>query len=172
MATTCKLIAKVEVGSGGAANIEFTSIPGTPYTDLYVTLSGRTTRTGVNYENVTVEFNGNASNYSHRSLYTINGTSVASFTGAGTGYAMHACPDSHTANTFGSSECYIPNYAGSTNKSVSGIGVAENNATAATIIAYAMLWANTAAITSLKLIPEVGSFKQYSTAQLYGITKA
>jgi hypothetical protein len=33
MATTYEIIASVTVGSGGAANIEFTSIPAT-YTDL------------------------------------------------------------------------------------------------------------------------------------------
>jgi hypothetical protein len=40
MATTYEAIATVEVGSGGAADIEFTSIPGT-YTDLLVCLSKR-----------------------------------------------------------------------------------------------------------------------------------
>jgi hypothetical protein len=35
MATTYEAIATVEVGSGGAANIEFTSIPAT-YTDLVI----------------------------------------------------------------------------------------------------------------------------------------
>jgi hypothetical protein len=38
MATTYEAIATVEVGSGGAADIEFTSIPAT-YTDLVVKVS-------------------------------------------------------------------------------------------------------------------------------------
>jgi hypothetical protein len=42
MATTYEAIATVEVGSGGAADIEFTSIPGT-YTDLVVKVSARST---------------------------------------------------------------------------------------------------------------------------------
>jgi hypothetical protein len=40
MATTYDLISSVTVGSGGAANIEFTSIPAT-YTDLVVLFSGQ-----------------------------------------------------------------------------------------------------------------------------------
>jgi hypothetical protein len=43
MATTYEIIASVTVGSGGAANIEFTSIPAT-YTDLVVLFSARTDR--------------------------------------------------------------------------------------------------------------------------------
>jgi hypothetical protein len=43
MANTYEAIATVEVGSGGAADIEFTSIPGT-YTDLVLKLSARGTR--------------------------------------------------------------------------------------------------------------------------------
>jgi hypothetical protein len=40
MAATYKLIETVTVGSGGAANIEFTSIPQT-YTDLKLVISGK-----------------------------------------------------------------------------------------------------------------------------------
>jgi hypothetical protein len=43
MATTYEAIETVEVGSGGAADIEFTSIPGT-YTDLVVKVSARNAR--------------------------------------------------------------------------------------------------------------------------------
>jgi hypothetical protein len=45
MATTYEIISSVTVGSGGAANIEFTSIPAT-YTDLYVLASIRSNRSG------------------------------------------------------------------------------------------------------------------------------
>jgi len=42
MATSVKAIATVEVGAGGAASIEFTSIPA-DWSDLLVVLSGRST---------------------------------------------------------------------------------------------------------------------------------
>jgi hypothetical protein len=74
-----------------------------------------------------------------------------------------------TANTFGNTDIYIPNYAGSANKSVSVDTVEENNGTTARALLGAILWSNTAAITALGLTPVSGSFVQYSTATLYGI---
>jgi hypothetical protein len=78
-----------------------------------------------------------------------------------------------TANTFGNGEIYIPNYAGSTQKSVSADAVAENNS--ATYIYSALnagLWTGTAAITSIKLLIPSYNFVQYSTAYLYGVSNA
>ena len=79
-----------------------------------------------------------------------------------------------TANTFGNMEIYIPNYAGSSNKSVSVNQVGEDNAATAYATLLAGLWSNTAAITSIKLTPFSGgaSFVQYSTAYLYGVKNA
>ena len=78
-----------------------------------------------------------------------------------------------TANTFANGEFYIPNYAGSTNKSVSADGVTENNATAARATLTAGLWSNTAAINQITLLPIAGgTFAQYSTATLYGISNS
>jgi hypothetical protein len=81
---------------------------------------------------------------------------------------------STTANTFGNFELYIPNYAGSTNKSVSSDYVNENNATGG--ISYGLLanlWSNTAAINAISLSIYGGTnFAQYSTAYLYGVKNA
>ena len=76
-----------------------------------------------------------------------------------------------TANTFNSTTFYIPNYAGSTNKSFSFDQVNENNTTAANQVLGSVLWSNTAAITSISLTSPGYNFVQYSTASLYGITK-
>ena len=73
-----------------------------------------------------------------------------------------------TASTFGNAEIYIPNYASSNNKSVSADFVSETNAADAIFGLTAGLWANTSAITSIKLTP-AAAFAQYSTATLYGI---
>jgi hypothetical protein len=167
MATTYTKIATVSVGSGGAANIEFTSIPST-YTDLVLKISGRNT---ANSSIVDLTFNGSTSGYSYRGVYGIgsgtpasnNGSSVASI-------ALLALEVStYTASTFSNQEIYIPNYAGSQNKSVSADEVTENNATLSVASLYAGLWANSAAITSIKLDPDSGNFAEYSTATLYGI---
>ena len=166
MANTYVAIATTTVGSGGAAEIEFTSIPAT-YTDLVVKVSGRasTTTTGCD-----ITFNGTTSGYTNRRLYG-TGSATASDS-AGTTYISNTMlvDSSYTASTFGNGEIYIPNYAGSNNKSVSVDGVTENNATTALSMLTAGLLSNSAAITSIKLeVSGGGNFVQHSTATLYGI---
>jgi len=168
MATTYEAIATVTVGSGGAANIEFTSIPQT-YTDLSVMLSLRTNRnTDSDFVEVTV--NSNSSNYTYRYVRG-SGSATESYTETLAFWEIHrANAATSTANTFGNINLYIPNYAGSTNKSAYYDGVNENNATTAYAYLGALLWSNTSAITSIKFEPGAGTtFNQYSTATLYGI---
>ena len=95
-------IATVTVGSGGAASVEFTSIPST-YTHLQIRAIVRT------------------------------------------------------------------NYTSSNNKSISIDNVTETNATNNEMAIIAGLWSNTAAITSIKLTPDSGSFATNSTFTLYGV---
>ena len=166
MANTYTLISKTEVGSGGAANIEFTSIPST-YTDLQLLVSLRSndsrSMTWVN-----LQFNNATSNRSLRNLY---GTGSSALSGNYTEMRFSGVnANTSTSNTFGSASLYIPNYAGSNYKSASGESVAETNATAADMGLEANLWSNTAAITSIKIIPGDGTaWLQYSSAYLYGI---
>ena len=173
MATTCKLIAKNVLGSD-TASVTFSSIPGT-YTDLLLIISARTDR-GNNGDAILTQFNGDTgNNYSNRSLYATGSSAVsASWPGVSGIYLVQATTAaSDTANTFGNSETYIPNYAGSTNKSVSHTGVQENNAATSYMSADAGVWSNTAAITSIVLKPFNGTnFKSASSFFLYGITKA
>ena len=169
MAITYKKIASVTVGAGGAANIEFTSIPGT-YTDLVLLSSTRGVSGTVNYR---VSFNGSTTGYTSKLLYG-DGSSAASVNNAVTtaiDYSNYANASTETASTFSNNQVYIPNYAGSNNKSVSIETVRENNATAALVGMTAGLWSNTAAITSIK-IDGGTNYAQYSTATLYGILKA
>lgn len=171
MALTYEAIATVTVGSGGAATIDFQNIPGT-YTDLILKFSGRDSGTAaVFYTN----FNNNTSSvYSWRALYG-TGTAAASESASSQQQISVSNPaninwSSNTANTFSNFEMYIPNYAGSNNKSVSIDLVTENNATDANQVLQAALWANTAAITRITLdIPGANTFVQHSTATLYGI---
>ena len=167
MATTMKLIAKVTLGSD-TANIDFTSIPST-HTDLLLTASARSTSNqGAVWQQVEWRLNSSTSNRSGRTLY---GTGSA--TGSDTNeFGLFVCSSTSTASTFGNLEIYIPNYAGSTNKSMSATSVTENNASGALTIVSAMLWANTAAVTSVFLQPAAGSFATGSSFFLYGITKA
>jgi hypothetical protein len=169
MPNTFELIASSTVGSGGASNIEFTSIPGT-YTDLAIYVSIRQSRSETS-SNTRIEFNGSSSNLS--CLY-IQGLGYDVVSGSSGSYIFAKSPaSSATANTFGNGLIYIPNYAGSTNKSLSWDMVAETNASGAESFLTAGLWSNTAAITSVKLSSLSGdNFLEYSSAYLYGVKNA
>jgi len=172
MANTFELIASSTVGLLGSASIDFNSIPST-YTDLLVKVSSRDGRVA-NGTDVYISFNGSTSNLTMRRAY---GDSSAAYSSSGsTGNIAIEPSSTATINTFGNTEVYIPNYAGSNNKSYSADGVSENNATAAgsafTQIT-AGLWSITSAITSISITPVSGnSFVQYSTAYLYGVKNA
>jgi len=172
MAATFTLISSVTVGSGGAAYIEFTGIPAT-YTDLLLKYSLRTERTNDPGDEIFITFNNSGSSYSGRYLRGY-GTGVDSFTLSSSYLNKNwASTNNATSSTFSNQELYIPNYAGSNNKSVSIDSVSENNGSAANAVLVAGLWSNSAAITSIKLVPEVGpNLVQYSTAYLYGISSS
>lgn len=168
MANTYIAIATTTVGSGGAANIEFTSIPGT-YTDLLVKLSSRTNRSAVG-EFLQINFNNSATNFSGIVLEGSGGgvaTGVESSPLVGT-----TSGNTSTSSTFGSLEVYIPNYNSANLKPFSADSVGENNGVEAYMELYAGLWSQTSAITSLKLVSKFSAtFLQYTTATLYGIKK-
>ena len=162
MANTYDLIASSTVGSGGAANIEFTSIPST-YTDLVILISARTDRV-----NVADGFLIKPNNSSPTLRYiTSDGSTVYS----GTDYSGIFPAASATASTFGNSEAYFTNYANTSyHKSFFVDDVSENNATAAYATLSANLYSANSAITSIKIESiNATNFVQYSTAYLYGI---
>ena len=170
MAFTYSKLAEVTVGAGGAASFSFTSIPSN-YTDLCLKMSLRSERADYG-DTVAMTFNGSTSGYSYRRIYGY-GTGAGSDSGSGAySVAGRIDADLNTASTFANVEIYIPNYAGSTQKSISIDSVYENNAAAnAYAQAIAGLWANTTAITSIKfeLDPTFLEYAQYSTATLYGV---
>lgn len=171
MPNTFIKISTVTVGASGASSIDFTSIPQT-FTDLKVVLSARTNRANATDE-ANLTFNNNSSGYSWRMLYG-DGSSAASASGSSTtSIAGVQIPGGNaTASIFGNTEIYIPNYTSANNKSTSIDAVPEDNATSSYMKVVAGLWANSAAITSVKISGATGNFVQYSTATLYGITKA
>jgi hypothetical protein len=157
-----QLISSVSVGAGGAATIDFSSIPGT-FTDLMLVLSARATSTTAT---VTVAFNGSSSSFTNRYIQA-NGSGVSSTTG--TTLVGNASVNTDTASTFGSLAILIPNYAGSVNKFFSVEAVSENNSGTAFTQLFAGVWANSAAITQVTL--SLPNFAQHSNAYLYGILK-
>ena len=173
MANTFELIESVTVGSGGAAEIEFTSIPST-WTDLVLKLSLRDDQSG-NWGNVRIQFAGITSGvYSERTVYGTGSGGGASFTNNSQGFnaTVYDNQATSTSSTFGNAEVYIPNAASSNNKSFSTDSVTENNATSAIAILGAGLMANTSAVSSIKIYTVSGSFVEHSTAYLYGVSNA
>lgn len=171
---TMVAIQTVTVGSGGTTAFDFQNIPAT-YTDLKIVISGRGDLANV-VTYAVVEFNGVSTNRSGRLL---------AGEGSGTPYSVNypsdiffqVCGASNTSSTFGNTEIYIPNYAGSTNKSISIDAVTENNGTFATNNFFAGLWSNTSAINRVTIsaadatLAKNKLFVQHSTATLYGITR-
>jgi hypothetical protein len=176
MANTYTLIQGLELTTT-TASIEFTSIPAT-YTDLIMKVSSRT-QDASSREEIRLTINGDTgANYSTARSYSVDnltflinqqtsGTptqqSFGEFTGNGA-----------VANNFGSAEFYIPNYAESIYKVVQCVWTAENYSNSSYMYGLAFsTWANTNAITSIKLEGDTGdSFLAYSSAYLYGIKNA
>lgn len=172
MANTFELISSVTVGSGGAASIDFTSIPAT-YTDLCLKLSIRSNVAGSN-ETAGIRFNNDSgANYGYKRLYATGSAAGSDSPGSNYIWGGYVDWDGATANTFGNAESYIPNYAGSTYKSVSSDGVSENNSSTAYMSLHANIWNSTSAINAIKILPINGTlWNQYSTAYLYGVKNA
>ena len=179
MSTTMKLIAKTTLTSN-PVSVAFDNIPGT-YTDLYLVCSMRSTRTGTSWVTPTITFNAaeNSTDYTGRHLRG-DGSAASSANAVNTGYHgvnIAVAPTAgHTASTFTNTKIYVPNYAGSSNKSFSASDAGENNGTNAHIQATAGLWSSTAAITKVTIWcnGNVGghAFSTNSSFYLYGITKA
>jgi hypothetical protein len=156
--------------SGTTASISFSSIPQI-YTDLYLVLSASTNRN----ENVDIgrlAFNGTTGNWSNRQLIGFGSGNGYSETGSSSyGIFYGITGNAASTNTFGNTAIYIPNYTASTAKSVSMDWNFEANVTGAWNGLTAALWNQSASISSIELSAEFGSFVQYSSATLYGITR-
>jgi hypothetical protein len=168
------LIAHTEVGSGGAANIEFTSIPST-YDDLWIVLSARLSLAGSNYAEVALRFNGVTTTSYSRTTLTAFSSTVNSGRATNSSSYLHGTVPAADANSniFGSSSIYIPAYANtSNNKQIISESNGENNSTTAWSNQYtAGLFRSTSAISSITIFRSSTTFVQYSTATLYGIKK-
>lgn len=173
MANTFELIASSTVGSGGASNIDFTSIPST-YTDLCLKYSVRGVA-AYTFSYAAYTFNNDTSTSTTSKWLIGDGSSAGS--GGGSGASTYnriigaISNGNATANTFGNGEFYIPNYANTSyNKSASGDGVGETSSSAGFLLMATTLYPSTSAINRITLICyDAGGFPQYSSAYLYGI---
>jgi hypothetical protein len=147
------------------SSVTFSSIP-SGYTDLLVKFSGRQdTASG----QCLITLNGSTSSYTGKRLFGSGSAAFSDSTNTNNWNPSSINPSTYTANTFGNTEIYIPNYRSSNYKSVSIDGITETNATEAYSGFVAGLWSNTAAITSISFAPSGGNFIANSTFTLYGI---
>jgi len=162
-----ELIETVEVGSGGATSIEFTSIPQDGI-DLVVLLSLRNER-NFYIDSVYVYVNGTRWNIAGQSL-SATGTYGVSASGAITQLSTNGATTD--ANSFSSTQVYFSNYTASSNHPVSIDEVIPTNTSGDWSIALtATNDTVTSGITSLKF-EEPGAtdnFVQYSSISLYKI---
>lgn len=167
MAQNYVLLERIELNAS-AASVTFSNIPQTGYTDLKIVMSVRSNLASV-YDFVKAVFNTGTGTYSNKVLYG-NGSSAGSNNQGAVVIAGGAVGTTATANTYSNAECYIPNYLGSSAKSVSTDSVIENNGTEGHDWLIASLCTDTAAINKIVLSPTTGTaFLQYSTFSLYGI---
>jgi len=165
------VIEHIEVGSGGAASVTFTS-GGVfaNYTDLMLVSSTRTGSVSVStYIDIYLNTDTSAGNYVNRTLEG-NGSSASSESRTQDYEVFFGNGSNATANTFSNAVIYLPNINSSAYKSISTDSVTENNGTTGGQLLVAAIWNDTAAITSIELKPAVDSWVQYSSFTLYGIT--
>jgi len=159
-----QLIETIEVGSGGAASIEFTGIP-QDGVDLILVGSARNTTAAVTSA-VILRYNGiTTSTYSNVEL-SGNSGSASSFSQTLSYWNPFMNGATSTSNTFGSLEFRISNYAASAAKSASSDYVTENNSADAYVVIKALSESGTSPVTSLFIgnnLVEFSSFSLYKS---------
>lgn len=164
-------IATVTVGSGGAADIEFTSIPGT-YQHLQIRAIARTTLTDNALSPIVLQFNGVTSTASYRTHQLVgNGTAansydVSSWGGAGAGGVLN----SSTGSAYSVIVVDILDYANANKNTTTRTLYGGDYNGGGDVGMWSGLFINTGAITSIKTsFPQGRTLGQYSHFALYGI---
>jgi hypothetical protein len=163
-------IATVTVGSGGAADIQFTSIPA-DYTHLQIRSIARTSGSAGGY--VYMQYNSDTgSNYTRHQLWGDGSTVYAYGASASTAAVpLYETISTSLASSFAATVIDILDYANTnkykTYRSLNGYDV---NGSGGNIFLHSSVWLSTSAITSIKFYPEASqSFAQYTQFALYGI---
>ena len=162
--------------AGGETSLSFTSIPST-VKSLQIRAIARDTYTSYQSAyDVGIQLNNDtATNYAYHQL--LGNGSAALAAGAITSDRMYwnsLSSSSNASNTtsYGAGYCDIIDYASTTkNKTIRAMSGFDFNtaSTAYRVQLSSGLWINTAAITSIKLLPGVTAFAAGSTFALYGI---
>lgn len=159
--------------TGTQSIVEFNNIPQT-YTHLQIRMIAKNGTTSGNETTILAQFNNDSTytNYYGRHLLYGDGTSAAAAannTSAYVGAFAGILDQQATANTFGVSVLDILDYTNTNKNKVTRSLCGTDRNGAGTIALGSGLWINTAAITSIKLVPLQNTLGQYSSFSLYGI---
>jgi hypothetical protein len=175
--STFDSIQTVTVGVGGQADITFSSIPST-YKHLQVRYTAQSNRGTYGIDNSKITINSDTgSNYS---FHILNGDGAGAFSSGSASQTFIKSGDRDLATTtstniFGVGIIDFLDYTNTnkykTTRTLSGEDINGTIAGFGGGISLASgLWMNTAAITSIKLVPQNGTlYTQYSSFALYGI---
>jgi len=163
-------IATVTVGSGGAASISFTSIPGT-YQHLQVRGILRHSSTGASGGYAGFRFNSDTgSNYGYHALWGDGSSIYSDGLQSQTTLIVNRCTTAtQTASNFGAYVVDILDYASTSKNTTTRALAGYDNNGSGLLYVKSGLWLNTSAITSITVSPNAGSWVQHSTLALYGV---
>lgn len=157
---------------GTTASVTFSSIPGT-YSSLMVIHNARGD-TAAGNTTLLLRFNADSGTNYDYSRSSITGTGTTSnIEGQAASAAVMGIisASSAPANVVGCGMIVVPNYAGTTfQKAAEGQANSKTSTSAGGVNqeSYAGFWRSTAAITSITLLPNAGSFITGSSFWLYG----
>jgi len=169
-------ITTTTVGASPQATITFGSIVGT-YKHLQIRIMARTNGAGQDRGSIALKFNADttAANYSWHYLAG-DGSSAFASAGASSGTNNYIggisayTAASASANIFGVGIIDLLDYADTNkHKTIRTLAGQDQNGTSGRLSLNSGRYGSTSAITSIELIPEYGSFVQYSSFALYGI---
>jgi len=164
-------ISTVTVGAGGAANVEFTSIPSS-YTHLQIRGIARSTYNIGASTSLIIQLNGNSTigNYSTHFLDG-NGSSASAY-GASGDFPQGVISNATAASgIFGAFVIDILDYTNTNKyKTIRSLSGNDNNGSGTLRFSSGTLYSNTNAVTSITLLSGSSSnLAQYTTFALYGI---
>ena len=167
--TSYESIQTVTVGSGGAADITFTSIPST-FKHLQVRWLSRNNRAAAD-DTIAIQFNGDTtSNYALHFIYG-DGSAAAAVALINRSEILigYQAGNSAGANIFGAGVTDILDYENTNKfKTLRSLGGDDSNG-AGTVHFGSGLYRSSSAITSIKFFSSGANFAEYSSFALYGI---
>ena len=157
-------IATVTVGSGGASNVEFTSIPST-FKHLQIRGLARIATGG---SSGIIQFNSDTTttNYYHHGIEALGSGTPAGFA-SNTFPFIISIPS--TANMYAVTVTDILDYTNTNKYKTLRVLTGQEKNSTGELYFVSGLWKNTNAITSILIKPNASSFAEYTQFALYGI---